>query len=125
VLDVAIAGRLTSARVRRALPATARTASLRRGRLPPRPAARRHVDRWFARLGAYARARLRLALPSEPGTDPVARFLRLAATITTTPTAIDVEFELADLPIEVRVAGLDRDPGWLPAAGRSIRFHFR
>jgi hypothetical protein len=25
----------------------------------------------------------------------------------------------------VRLAGLDRDPGFVPAAGRSLRFHFR
>jgi hypothetical protein len=31
---------------------------------------------------------------------------------------------LATLPIELRIAGLDRDPGWIPSAGRSISFHF-
>ena len=25
---------------------------------------------------------------------------------------------------EIRMAGLDRDPGWVPAAGRVISFHF-
>jgi len=24
----------------------------------------------------------------------------------------------------VRLSGLDRDPGWVPAAGRSVHFHF-
>jgi len=33
-------------------------------------------------------------------------------------------FALAGLPIELRIAGLDRDPSWVPAAGRFINFHF-
>jgi hypothetical protein len=28
------------------------------------------------------------------------------------------------LPLQIRFAGLDRDPGWVPAAGRFITFHF-
>ena len=31
---------------------------------------------------------------------------------------------LADLPIAVRLAGLDRDPGWLPAENCNFRFEF-
>lgn len=31
---------------------------------------------------------------------------------------------LAELPIALRLAGLDRDPGWLPAEGCSFRFEF-
>jgi len=37
---------------------------------------------------------------------------------------VDVIFALADLPIEVRLGGLDRNPGWVPAAGRVITFHY-
>lgn len=37
---------------------------------------------------------------------------------------VDAHFSLANHPIELRVAGLDRDPGWVPAAGRSIYFHY-
>ena len=33
-------------------------------------------------------------------------------------------FGLRELPIEVRLSGLDRDPGWVPAAGRFVAFHF-
>ena len=42
-------------------------------------------------------------------------------------TAIDVDVvsDLADLPIEVRLACLDRDPGFVSSAGRRPRFHFR
>jgi hypothetical protein len=35
---------------------------------------------------------------------------------------IDVHFALALHPLEVRMAGLDRDPGWIPAAGADLRF---
>jgi hypothetical protein len=35
-----------------------------------------------------------------------------------------VQFPLAGHPLPLRIAGLDRDPGWLPAAGLAIRFHF-
>jgi hypothetical protein len=41
-----------------------------------------------------------------------------------TPTHVDVALRLADLPLQVRFAGLDRTPGWIPAAGRFVAFHF-
>jgi hypothetical protein len=39
-------------------------------------------------------------------------------------TRVDVRYALADHPFEIRRAGLDRDPGWIPAAGRRLHFHF-
>lgn len=39
-------------------------------------------------------------------------------------TRLDVFFALASHPIAIRMAGFDRDPGWVPAAGRVIRFHY-
>jgi hypothetical protein len=44
--------------------------------------------------------------------------------VTVTATHLDVFFSLADLPIAIRLSGLDRDPGWTPAAARFIAFHF-
>jgi hypothetical protein len=41
------------------------------------------------------------------------------------PSHVDVVLSLAELPVEIRLAGLDRDPGWIPAAGRYLAFHFR
>ena len=38
---------------------------------------------------------------------------------------VAVELDLAALPLPVRFAGLDRDAGWLPAAGRSLSFRFQ
>jgi hypothetical protein len=47
-----------------------------------------------------------------------------AAHLEVSDTRVDVHFALADHPIAIRRAGLDRDPGWVPAAGRFIAFHF-
>jgi hypothetical protein len=37
---------------------------------------------------------------------------------------LDVTLRLDDLDIAVRMAGLDRNPGWVPAAGRAINFSY-
>jgi hypothetical protein len=37
---------------------------------------------------------------------------------------LEVGFSLETYPLEIRLAGLDRDPGWIPAAGRTVRFRF-
>ncbi|MBC8160664.1 MAG: hypothetical protein H7Z42_05530 [Roseiflexaceae bacterium] len=76
---------------------------------------------WIERLACYAQARLALALG---GADEVARTLALPARIYASDVRLDVMFSLNELPIAVRLAGLDRNPGWVPAAGRDIRFHF-
>jgi hypothetical protein len=46
------------------------------------------------------------------------------ARVHTLAAHVDIHFDLADLPLQVRFAGLDRDPGWVPAAGRFIAFYF-
>ena len=126
VVDLVAAGRSTAARARRALPADSTSRALRRAALPTLPqAGHREIDRWIARLGVYAGARLRLALGLADAADLATPLLRLPARVTATVTEVDVEFELGQLPIEVRIAGLDRDPGWIPAARRTILFHFR
>jgi hypothetical protein len=78
---------------------------------------------WVARLLPYVRARLRRALGIEDD-EVVARLLVHTARVHATATHVDVVLPLDALPIEVRFAGLDRDPGWVPAAGRFIAFHF-
>ncbi len=47
-----------------------------------------------------------------------------AAVVRKSPGAVDVMFTLGGQPIAIRAAGLDRDPGWIPAAGRALAFHF-
>ena len=60
---------------------------------------------------------------ARPASSPPA-LLRRAARVELSATRVDVDFDLAGHPIEIRMAGLDRDPGWIPAAGRSLAFRF-
>lgn len=69
------------------------------------------------------RARLSLAL-GLPRTQAVQLTVRLPGQVRLRPGRVDVHAPLAQLPLAVRMAGLDRDIGWLPAAGMDIRFHF-
>lgn len=82
------------------------------------------VRRWLDRLLPYVRARLALALGCGPRRNLGRLVCRQRARIELGPSQLDVHFSLAQLPIEIRCAGLDRDPGWVPAAGRYLRFHF-
>ena len=76
---------------------------------------------WLSRLIPDIRTRLHRAL----GVDDLPKILlHHHARITITATHIDVFFSLSHLPIEIRLSGLDRDPGWVPAAARFIAFHF-
>lgn len=80
--------------------------------------------RWVACLARYVEARLACALgTSDPGA-ALATLARRHGTITAEGDRIDIGFALDNHPLALRLAGLDRDPGWIPAAGRSFRFHF-
>jgi hypothetical protein len=82
------------------------------------------LRRWLDWLTPYLQARLRRALDLGQAEDPAPILCRHQARVFVTPTHVDVLFSLDTLPIEIRLAGLDRNPGWLPAAGRTITFHF-
>jgi hypothetical protein len=123
VLDIPSQGRPSRRRVAAALRRYGRIVPLRRTALPGPQRDRRPLARWLTRLGNYARARLAVALSCAP--DAVSDVLfRHDARVVVTPTTVDVAMSLADLPISIRFAGLDRDPGWIPAARRAVRFHF-
>jgi hypothetical protein len=70
------------------------------------------------------RARLHRALQVlDP--DELARVLCAHdARVCVTATHLDIFLGLDTLPMGIRLAGLDRDPGWVPAAGRFMAFHF-
>lgn len=70
------------------------------------------------------RQRLALALNLPADQDPVRLTLCLSAHVRCRAERVDVRLPLAHLPLAVRLAGLDRDPGWVPAAGCDLRFHF-
>lgn len=92
-----------------------------RERAPQRAAGvrTRHPRLWHA-----LRERLALALGLDDANDLVPALLRLPAQLQDGGERIDLHIDLASLPLPVRIAGLDRDPGWIPAAGCDVRFHF-
>jgi hypothetical protein len=69
----------------------------------------------------YVRARLSRALGRRDALDIVCR---QPAVIDVADERLTARFALADHPLAVRMAGLDRDPGWIPAAGRIVEFAF-
>ena len=91
-------------------------------RAPLVPPASTGLTRWLDWLMSYVDARLKRALNTQ---EPVGVFLcRYPARIYATGAHLDIVLSLQALPIEIRFAGLDRDPGWIPAAAAIIRFHF-
>ena len=78
--------------------------------------------RWLRCLSLYLDARIRRATD-----DPALGLSSLAIPghCRIGADRIDIDLALADLPLPLRMAGLDRDPGWLPAEGRAIAFHFQ
>ena len=82
---------------------------------------RTDAARWLHHWLAYMTARLSRTL----GVDDAAALLcRHDAVVEVGVAAVDVHLALASLPLPIRFAGLDRDPGWIPAAGRSLMFRF-
>ncbi len=84
------------------------------------------LERWLDWLMPYLTARLKRAFgltEAEPSDLP-RLLIEHPARIKVTAARVDIELSLAELPIAIRLAGLDRDPGWVPAAGRAIAFHF-
>jgi len=79
--------------------------------------------RWMEWLLPYLEARLARSLGVEPDAMP-ALVCRHDAKVVWSLASVDVYLSLAALPLVIRIAGLDRDPGWIPAAGRAIAFHF-
>jgi hypothetical protein len=92
-----------------------RAPALRRARATPGPFS------WTDALADYVRARLRATL----GDEGDSLLLRRPAEVRVTPATVGVVFSLDEHPVEIRIAGLDRDPGFVPAAGRAVSFHYR
>ncbi len=81
---------------------------------------------WLDAAIAHISARLRrLLAPGDPGRSIADELLIRRATVYVTSTHVDVVMPLEEVSIPVRRAGLDQDPGWQPALGRIIFFHFR
>ena len=88
------------------------------------PPAATWFEFWLRHFVVYARCRLRQALDLPPENSLSAVLIERQAQIQATATHLDVTFNLADLPVAVRLAGLDRNPNWIPAAGKFVAFHF-
>jgi hypothetical protein len=88
------------------------------------PHARSQRYRWIEWLAGYLEARLAAALVMMDASAAVRLVCCHEADIHVTLMAVHVYLQLAALPLSIRVAGLDRDPGWIPAAGRTLSFHF-
>ena len=85
---------------------------------PPEPVAPR---RWLTGQARRLHIRLAQALGSR---DPLAILIAQPGEISADGDQLTIRFPLAGHPLALRLAGLDRDPGFLPAAGRAIRFDF-
>jgi hypothetical protein len=82
------------------------------------------LERWLNRLLPYVGARLRLALGVRSAEEAARLVCCHEARVSVTETRLDMTFALERLPVEVRLSGLDRDPGWVPAAGRCVAFDY-
>jgi len=80
------------------------------------------LETWIGWLCAYAGARLYRALGTHTPREALRLLFEQEARVRMTATHLEVLYVLAALPFEVRLSGLDRDPGWVPAAGRFVRF---
>jgi hypothetical protein len=79
--------------------------------------------RWLRSVTPVVRRRL----AGELGVDPAdaAAELRVPGLVHHSRTHVDVVMDLEAISIRVRLAGLDRDPGWVPRLGRVVAFVYR
>ncbi|HEY0006841.1 MAG TPA: hypothetical protein VGB17_18825 [Pyrinomonadaceae bacterium] len=82
------------------------------------------LARWLDRLVPYVRARLGRAPGLSEAEDPARMLCVEPASLSASATHLDLFFSLAEHPLAIRLAGLDRNPGWVPAAARFITFHY-
>lgn len=75
---------------------------------------------WMDQLVPALEGRLAHALPERSAAQLIAE----PGLVLWSSARIEVVFSLSSHPIDVRLSGLDRDPGWIPAAGVDLRFRF-
>jgi hypothetical protein len=79
---------------------------------------------WLSQALPYLRRRLLAALRGVAEGELAERLLLRRARLEVQPLYLDIVMSLEDICLPARSAGLDRDPGWQPAYGRVIRFHY-
>ncbi len=82
------------------------------------------AQRWLKHFFEFAERRLLQALDLETRNDLTRVLFKKDATVAVSATQFEATFSLSELPLEVRFSGLDRNPGWIPAAGKYVEFHF-
>jgi hypothetical protein len=84
------------------------------------------LTRWLALVLPFLRHRLQLALqPAATEAFDLAQMLLLyPGRLYVTATHVDLVMRLEEISLPVRLAGLDRNPGWLLDFGRVVLFHF-
>jgi hypothetical protein len=111
-------------------PALAAFAGLDPGEAPPgftgpapsrseRAALSRIADRWAQALGDAASAAGR-----DPGAVSITRIAARRGTVVFRPGWVEVHLPMDDVDVDVRVIGLDLDPGWVPWLGRVLRYRY-
>ena len=83
------------------------------------------AQHWLALVLPFIRRRLgsALGIANALGELESALLLRYAR-IFVSSMHIDVVMPLESISLPVRLAGLDRDPGWLPGFGRVIKLYY-
>jgi hypothetical protein len=86
---------------------------------------RHRVSRWADDIVGQLRARLRDRI-AEDATDHhvLTTVIARRGDIVADPGWFDVELALDEVTLPVRAAGLDTDPGWVPALGCVVRFRY-
>ncbi|MEP6925796.1 MAG: hypothetical protein ABI954_15120 [Pyrinomonadaceae bacterium] len=79
---------------------------------------------WLQYFLLFAKARLQQALNIDSEFELNQTLSARRARIVVTATHFEAFFKLADLPLAIRLSGLDRNPNWIPAAGKFVAFHF-
>jgi hypothetical protein len=75
-------------------------------------------------LLTYFQARLCRSLGLRHPAQVAGLLLYRRARIQITATRLDITFPLAEHPVAIRLSGLDRDPWWIPAAGRFVVYFY-
>jgi hypothetical protein len=81
---------------------------------------------WLEFVVPGVRHRLARALGKAPGEnwDPLHDIARCPGRVFLTDTHLDLSASLQSISVALRLAGLDRSPGWVAGLGRVILFHF-
>jgi hypothetical protein len=79
---------------------------------------------WLVGVLAFLRWRLDRALGAACGDGSLRGLLALPARVYVTDTHIDLVASIEDVRLPVRMAGLDRSPGWVASMQRVVLFHF-